>query len=94
MPFGEFLIGEGPELGDAVDSLPAVAAVVGGAWAVGSFLHVLHHDFGAGGFDFPYSVGGRVVAESAAVGNSLDHPMVISNELINIQNKYGPLQQP
>ena len=37
----------GPELGDAVDAFPAVAAVVGRARSVSSLLDVLDDDFGS-----------------------------------------------
>lgn len=33
-----------PELGDAVDAFAAVAAVVGGARAVSSLLHIVHYN--------------------------------------------------
>ena len=71
--FSESFVVVGPELGNTVESLSALAAVVGGPGSVSSFGDVLDDYFGAGSPDLSDFVGLGVVAESASVGNSLDH---------------------
>ena len=63
----------GPELGDTINSLAAVAAIVGSPGTVSTLLHVLDHDAGSGGLHLAHLVGLGVVAESAAVGHSLNN---------------------
>lgn len=62
-----------PELGDSVDSLSAVAAVMGGSRSMSSFVNVLDNNFGSRCSDLSDFVGLGVIAESSSVGDSLDH---------------------
>lgn len=73
LSLGDFLISIRPELGDTVDSLSAVATIMGSARSMCSLLNVLHDDFGAGCSDFSNFIGLGIVAESASVCNSLHH---------------------
>lgn len=63
----------GSELGDAVKSLAAFAAIQWRTGSFSSFAGVLDNNSGSGSSDFSDFVGLGVVAKSASVGNSLHH---------------------
>ena len=70
---GQSLIVVGSELGDAIETAAAFAGVIGRSRSVSSLLDVLDNDSRSGCSDLSDSVGKGVVAESASVGNSLNH---------------------
>ena len=63
----------GPELSNTINSLSAVAAIVGSPGTMSALLHVLDDNAGSGGLHLADLVGLGVVAESASVGHSLHH---------------------
>ena len=71
--FGESFVVVGSELSNTVESLSALAAIFGGSGSVSSFGDVLDNDLRSGSSDLSDFVGLGVVAESASVGNSLNH---------------------
>lgn len=73
LSLGKLLVSIGPELGDSVDSLSAVATIMWGTRSMRPLLNVLNHNLGSRGPDLSNFVRAGVVAESSSVGNSLGH---------------------
>ena len=70
---GQSLVVVGPELGDAVEPLAALAAIGGVLGSVSSLADILDDNLGSRSPDFSDLVGLSVIAESASVSNSLHH---------------------
>ena len=69
----ESLVGVGSELSNAVESLSALAGVMGGPGSISPFADVLDDHLGAGSSYFSDLVRLGVIAESASVCHSLNH---------------------